>query len=73
VFLLLATAAHAQSPSCIAQAAEKKLTGAALTSFKKKCESDAQKTCDAAATERKLVGAAKTSYVKKCVGDAVGS
>jgi hypothetical protein len=60
-------------PSCKAQASDKKLAGAALTSFMKKCETDAQKACDAAATDKKLSGAAKTSFTKKCVTDSVGS
>ena len=34
----LATAVHAQGVNCKATAAEKKLAGAALTSFMKKCE-----------------------------------
>lgn len=65
--------AHAQSPSCKAQATEKHLAGAALTSFMKKCETDAAKACDTSAAEKKLAGAAKTSFVKKCVTDAVGA
>ena len=60
-------------PSCKAQASDKKLAGAALNSFMKKCETDAQKVCDAAAVDRKLNGAAKTSFTKKCVTDAVGT
>ncbi|NLH79729.1 MAG: hypothetical protein GX458_02640 [Phyllobacteriaceae bacterium] len=70
--LLLVTAAHAADPTCRAQATDKKLAGAALTSFMKKCETDATKTCDAAAADKKLAGAAKTSFSKKCVSDAVG-
>jgi hypothetical protein len=66
-----AGAAHAAS--CTAQAGEKKLAGAAKTSFMKKCESDAQKACEADSTKRKLAGAAKTSHMKKCVTDAVGT
>lgn len=73
---VLVVSAHAQTPAptatCKAQAAEKKLAGAALNSFMKKCEDDASKACDASATERKLAGAAKTSFAKKCVSDAVG-
>jgi hypothetical protein len=65
--------AFAQAPSCKAQAAEKKLAGAALNSFMKKCETDAQKACDTSAADRKLAGAAKASFTKKCVTDAVGS
>jgi len=70
---LAAGTAHAQTATCKASAAEKKLAGAALASFMKKCESDAQKACDASAVEKKLNGAAKTSFTKKCVTDAVGS
>jgi hypothetical protein len=65
--------AFAQAPTCKGQAAEKKLAGAALNSFMKKCESDAQKTCDTSAASKKLAGAAKSSFTKKCVTDAVGA
>ncbi len=60
------------APSCSVQAGEKKLSGAALTSFIKKCETDAATACTKASGERKLAGAAKTSFEKKCVDDAVG-
>lgn len=68
-------AAHAYaSPTCEAQASDKKLSGAARTSFVTKCEKDAQvtaqKTCDAQAADKKLAGAAKTSFTQKCVKDA---
>jgi len=70
--------AHAATPApdaaCEAQAAEKKLSGAAKTSFVKKCTKDAggsaAAACDAQAAEKKLAGAAKNSFVKKCVSDA---
>jgi hypothetical protein len=68
----MAGGAYAQSPTCKAQATEKKLAGAAMNSFMKKCESDAKKSCDSSAAEKKLAGAAKTSFTKKCVTDAVG-
>jgi hypothetical protein len=68
----LATAAHAQAVNCKATAAEKKLAGAALTSFMKKCQSDAKNTCDLSASEKKLSGAAKSSFATKCVKDKVG-
>ncbi|TBW35822.1 hypothetical protein EYW49_15630 [Siculibacillus lacustris] len=58
--------------TCKSQATEKKLAGAALNSFTKKCETDAAAKCDAAATEKKLFGAARTSFTKKCVTDATG-
>ena len=64
--------AHAADPSCTIRATEKKLAGAAKTSFMKKCSDDAKSACEGAATERKLAGAARNSFVKKCVGDAVG-
>jgi hypothetical protein len=65
--------AFAQTSTCKAQSAEKKLAGAALTSFMKKCEADAAKGCDASAKEKKLAGAAKTCFEKKCLSDAVGT
>jgi hypothetical protein len=65
---------HAEAASsCTATAEEKKLAGAALNSFMKKCESEARSACDTTAKDKKLAGAAKDSFTKKCVGDAVGS
>ena len=58
--------------SCTARAAEKKLAGAALASFMKKCEEDAAAACDAASKSKKLSGAALESHMKKCIADAVG-
>jgi hypothetical protein len=55
------------------QVTEKKLAGAAKTSFMTRCEKDAAAACDAQAAERKLAGAAKNSFTKKCVTDAVGT
>jgi hypothetical protein len=66
-------ATGAQAASCKAQSGEKKLAGAAQTSFMKKCETDATAACDKEAADKKLAGAAKTSFTKKCVTDAVGS
>lgn len=66
------SAANAQA-TCKTNAADKKLAGAAMTSFMKKCQGDAQKSCDAQAKEKKLNGAAKTSFTKKCVNDSVGT
>ena len=60
-------------PTCHDRAAEKKLAGAALTSFMTKCEKDAAAVCDTQATDKKLSGAAKTSFTKKCVNDATGA
>lgn len=71
---LFAGLAQAES-ACDAKAAEKKLAGAAKTSFLKKCERESaatstQATCDAKAAEKNLKGAAKTSFTKKCIADA---
>jgi hypothetical protein len=60
------------SATCKSEASDKKLAGAALTSFMTKCETDAKAKCDADSTQRKLAGAAKNSRTKKCVSDAVG-
>ncbi len=70
---LFAGNALAAEPTCTATATEKKLAGAAKTSFMKKCEADAQAKCEASAAEKKLAGAAKSSHVKKCLSEAVGS
>jgi hypothetical protein len=70
---LAAFAVQASAATCAAMSAEKKLAGAAKSSFLKKCEADAKAACDASAKQKKLSGAAQTSFVKKCVADAVGS
>jgi hypothetical protein len=70
--LSFASSAMAEGPTCAAGVAEKKLAGAAKTSFMKKCETDAKATCEGASKEKKLAGAAKNSFEKKCVKDAVG-
>ncbi len=70
--------AHAQS-TCDAQAADKKLAGAAKNSFVKKCEKDTKAAvapaCEAKAVDKNgkaLAGAAKNSFMKKCEADAKG-
>ena len=68
---LAVTGAFAES--CKDTAAGKKLAGAALTSFMKKCEKDSATACDTQASDKKLSGAAKTSFTKKCVKDATGA
>lgn len=75
---LLSTLAHAGDAACDAKAAEKKLAGAAKTSFLKKCEKDAAKAsagsaCLTKAADKKLAGAAKNSFVKKCEKDAAAA
>lgn len=71
--LFVSNVAFAASP-CETKADEKKLAGAARTSFVKKCEADAGAGgCEAKAAEKKLAGAAKNSFVKKCESDAKGN
>jgi hypothetical protein len=74
------TAPAASASSCEAQAVGKNgkpLTGAAKTSFMKKCEagdtSSASATCESKAVGKNgkpLAGAAKDAFMKKCVADA---
>ena len=54
--------------ACMTQATDKKLAGAAKTSFMTKCERTA---CESQANDKKLHGAAMTSFVKKCIKDAM--
>lgn len=68
-----------QAATCEAQAEEKKLAGAAKSSFITKCEKDAavaaesaKSSCEAKAVEKKLAGAAKNNFTNKCIKDAVG-
>jgi hypothetical protein len=78
---LLTLSAPSFAATCDAQAAEKKLAGAAKNSFVQKCEKDAAAalatatataTCEAQAADKKLAGAAKNSFTKKCIKDATG-
>jgi hypothetical protein len=90
--LFAASLAFAQTPStkaavpaapaadCAAKAVSKDgkpLTGAAKTSFMKKCESENVATgCEAKAVSKDgkpLAGAARTSFIKKCETDAKGA
>ena len=72
VAAILLSAGPALADTCKATAEAKKLHGAALASFMKKCERDSKAACDNQAAEKKLAGAAKTSFTNKCVRDAVG-
>jgi hypothetical protein len=71
--LITSSIAPAFAGSCSDTATDKKLAGAAKTSFMKKCETDTRASCDAAATDKKIYGAAKTSFVKKCIADGIGA
>ena len=74
---LFAGNSFAANAACEAQAAEKKLAGAAKTSFIKKCEKDAgagaaaaaSPACEKSAADKKLAGAAKKSHLKKGMAD----
>ena len=54
--------------ACTTQATDRKLAGAAKTSFMTKCERTA---CESQAKDKNLHGAAMTSFVKKCTKDAM--
>jgi hypothetical protein len=72
-FALLSGQAFAATAECDAKAAEKKLAGAAKTSFVTKCEKDMapvpSAACEKAAADKKLAGAAKKSNITKCMAD----
>ena len=72
ILCVVAGSALAADDTCDARAKDKKLAGAALTSFMTKCEKDAKATCDSTAKAKNLHGAAETSFTTKCVKDAVG-
>jgi hypothetical protein len=73
VTLFLASFSLAQAEeTCNARATEKKLAGAAKTSFLKKCEKDARAACEVDDISKKTSGAAKEAHIKKCVKDSVG-
>ena len=71
--LLATTTTFAQDGTCATKAVGsdgKPLSGAAKTSFLKKCKAD---TCATKAVDKNgkpLVGAAKASFLKKCDADA---
>jgi len=86
--LFAASVAFAQAPAasdCAAKAigkGGKPLSGAAKTSFMKKCEADAKGGAVAGSgcaekaigkNGKPLAGAAKTSFMKKCEADAKGA
>jgi hypothetical protein len=68
----------AKAGSCDKAADEKKLAGAARSSFVTKCEKDAKgggtaaasPACEKSADDKKLAGAARDSHVKKCMADS---
>ena len=54
--------------ACMTQATDKKLAGAAKTSFMTKCQ---KTSCESKASDKKLHGAAMMSFVKKCKKDSM--
>lgn len=70
------TAGPQRGATCDSQAVDRKLSGAAKTSFLKKCNTDMAaaapnaSVCDSQAADRKLAGAAKTSFIQKCQREA---
>ena len=72
---VVGASAFAAEATCSLQAGDKKLAGAAKTSFMKKCEADAgaASSCATKAVSKDgkpLAGAAKASFIKKCEADA---
>ena len=71
VLALLTSQVHAASLDCTKKGEEKKLTGASLASFHRKCEKDAaggaSAMCQKVADAKKLNGAARASELKKCL------
>ena len=66
--MVISMPVFAANNACMAQAAEKKLSGAAQNSFIRKCMRD---SCETTSQERKLAGAAKSSFTKKCLADGL--
>lgn len=65
--LALSLPVFAADNACMNAAAQKKLVGAAESSFMHKCERD---KCEAS-MDKKLAGAARNSYMKKCMADSL--
>lgn len=66
--------AFAADNGCDAKAAEKKLAGAAKTSFMKKCTKDAAiAACSTQAADKKLAGAVRNSFLNKCEKDTAAA
>lgn len=66
--MIISAHAFSADNACMSQAAEKKLSGAAQSSFIQKCVRD---SCEATSLEKKLAGAAKNSFTKKCLADGL--
>jgi hypothetical protein len=69
---MLSTVAHAQQPTCILQAIEKKLAGPTRTNFMTRCEADVQSVCENLAAQRRLEEPARTLFINNCLNAYVG-
>ena len=70
---LLTSQVHAASLDCTKKGEEKRLAGASLASFHKKCEKDStggvSAMCQKGADAKKLGGAARVSEIKRCLAN----
>jgi hypothetical protein len=62
----------AADQTCKAKATEQRLAGAALFSFAKRCEMDAQMAC-AEAAHKMLAEPARDDFIHACVAKAIGA
>jgi len=65
--MFFAPPAFAQQATCILQAVEKKLTGAARNDFLEKCEVTVREACEKLAEQRRLSGPEKALFMNTCV------
>lgn len=65
---LLSLSALAADDACLTEAAGKKLSGAARSSFVHKC---VRERCEAGAVGRQLAGAARNSFMTRCLADGL--
>ena len=70
--IVFAPPALAQQATCILQAIEKKLSGAARNDFLEKCEVAVRDICEKLAEQRRLSAGEKTLFVNNCVPMYVG-
>jgi hypothetical protein len=69
---LILSGTSAADQTCKTKATKEKLTGGALVSFVKQCETDAYLACVQAADDKKLVFQASDNFVDSCVVKALG-
>jgi hypothetical protein len=65
--VVLPSPALAQEATCILQATEKKLAGAARNDFLEKCELAARDACEKLAEQRRLSATEKALFMNTCV------